>query len=85
MLDILLANSGSTEVILAKSGLAVARSFSLENVRVCQAGCLAASDQVVPDWLNIPSLGEAVTGIKSWIGDLGFNISDSILGLLPCF
>ena len=41
--------SGSMEVILAESGLAVARSFSLEDVRVCQSDCLTTAEQVMPD------------------------------------
>ena len=41
------------------------------------------SEQLIPDWLKIPSLEEAETiSIRSQFSDMELSISDSILGLL---
>lgn len=75
--------SRNNEVIRNKTGLVMAMLISFR--KVYQVDCLTSADMVMPDGFKIPISGRAKTGIKSWFGDQGLSISDSILRQLSFF
>ena len=66
-----------------RSGLVITRFLSFRGCRVYQADYLVLIRRFLIRF-KIPFLGEP-TLIKSWFGDVGLIISESILSLVSCF
>ena len=88
--------SGNGEVILGKKQTIATKTvahhkvtFLLQTRAVCQAcyltGALVMIEQFLIDWLQFPFLRSQNCNYVLNFGDLGFSISDSILGLLFYF